>query len=74
MVSLNHIFHNRFALQKETKSYGLSWIDSVVIGIKMGWRAYLRYRRLARLSDKALQEQGFKRDEIGKHAFFDQDR
>jgi len=74
MVSLNHIFHYRFALQKETKSYRQSWIDSVFIGIKIGWSAHLRYRRLARLSDKALQEQGVKRDEIGRHAFFDQDR
>lgn len=74
MATLDHLFQDRFLARTKNKVSGQSWIDNVTVGVKMGWRAYLRYKRLSRLSDEALQKQGLKRHEIGRYAFFVEDR
>ena len=39
-------------------------------GIAMGWRAAIRYRKFARMSDEALAKQGLTREQIARHSFF----
>jgi uncharacterized protein YjiS (DUF1127 family) len=39
--------------------------------LRRSWRAFVRYKRLAALSDEALAARGLTRQDIGRHAFFD---
>ncbi len=39
-------------------------------GLRRGWLAYIRYKRLAKLTDESLAARGLNRRDIGRHAFF----
>ena len=43
----------------------------MAMAIDRSWRAYLGYKRLARLSDHALAERGLQREDIAKRVFID---
>ena len=42
-----------------------------ISALRHAWRAYIRYKRLAGISDEALAKRGLKRADIGRHAFFE---
>jgi hypothetical protein len=44
---------------------------TALAALRHGWRAFVRYKRLAVLSAAALRARGLKREEIGRRAFFD---
>jgi hypothetical protein len=50
-----------------------SWIAKALSGMMQGWRAHLRYQRLSKMNNEALQKRGLKRDQIAHHAFFGED-
>jgi hypothetical protein len=50
------------------------WADPATTGIARGWRAFVRYKRLAKLTDEALAARGLQRHEIGRHVFFENDK
>lgn len=39
-------------------------------GIRLGWQAASRYKKLSIMSDEELAGQGLSRASIGRHAFF----
>ena len=48
-------------------------VAAVFSAIRHAWQAYVRYKRLAALTDKALADRGLSRQDIGRHAFFEKD-
>ncbi len=49
---------------------GPSWFAKVLSGIRQGWRAYVRYKRLSVMSGEALQKRGLVHDQIAHEAYF----
>ena len=47
-----------------------SWIARALGGMRQGWRAYARFKRLSMMSDGALSKRGLSRDQIAREAFF----
>jgi len=70
MAMTTHSAENSLFPEAMSSPPGPSWIVRALEGMKQGWRAHLRYERLSKLSDEALDERGLRRDQIGREAFF----
>lgn len=46
-------------------------LKRAAMAISHSWRAYVGYKRLDRLTDRALAKRGLQRGDIGRHVFFD---
>lgn len=74
MAIAQHYVQDRGHSRDTGAETGLHWSERLLEGLTMGWLAYLRYKRLSVLSDDALKRRGLTRQDIGRHAFFDQGR
>jgi hypothetical protein len=52
---------------------GPSLMNRFIRGVQWGWRAHLRYKRLAKLSDEALRARGLSRRQLARRVFVDED-
>lgn len=73
MIFIERHAQDRIFSGEVNASSSMSWLEQAMVGMRRGWRAYVRYRRLSRMSAEALQKRGLKRHQIGRHAFFSND-
>jgi hypothetical protein len=58
---------------RRKSTIGFGWVYKALSAIAHAWRAFIRYKRLARMSDQALAARGLSRSDIARHAYFGDD-
>ena len=71
MATINpHIPPSALVKSSRRRIFGGS-LKRVAMAIGRSWRAYLRYKRMHRLTDQALAARGLRRRDIGRRVFID---
>ena len=71
MASINPFIPSPTLIKRPRSRFLGKHVAMVFSAIRQAWQAYIRYKRLAVMTDKALAARGLRRQDIGRHAFFE---